>query len=874
MRSSFKKFTATATTILLALAGLVFMSTPAQAAIVLNANGVTLSFDEGTQTRTVIAGTTGNNMGKAAGDIVKYASVATIGGTVVDAVVETVSVTSTTVSNYDGGSAISGAPAMFQSDLSTTNAGSVVYKFSFFLGGTYTAINTGTPVILQNVYINSYDLDASVPGGSNQYTEFSGVQSYTLSTNTTTNVTASGSLLQFKYNGASSSTNYSASTGSYTKGRVQVKYDNLSVISIKIGNDGAGTGGTSYFALDFSVGLAWTEGSTTINTTSTQNTIANSPPTSTNDTKSVTASTAAFVTAADFGTYADPDLNPWVSISVETLPTGGTLQWYNGLIWVNVTVGQVISFLDFDASKLRYTSAAQTTTDSFTFKVSDGLLSSVSAYTLSLSVSGGGSSQSVQMITYTQPADQLLTTGTLTVAPTASSTLPVTLTSTTTGVCTVSGFVITFVTTGACTTTASQAGDSNYSAALDVTRTFQITLLPQVITFAQPADQLLSANTLTVAPTANSGLTVTLVSTTTGVCTVSGFVITFVATGTCSLTSSQAGNSTYSAATNVIRSFLITTTAVVTPPTELPAAPDIDPIGGKTTGTNPITLPVPVNHGSTGAACLVDPADSICKHTVTIRGKGTFTLLDNGQTVFVAVEGFYGIVTVDYRVTDGYGRFDLAPVTVEVVNPNPVTGNDPGNSQSGSTKGTTPVVLTPQTAPPAGADICLVDPTDSVCKTKVTLPGVGTWTQNPNGSVKFVAAFGFIGSNTIMQRVTRASFKAHTPFTVSVSKSRGPVTVTISGFADGSPVLTATIKAKINAFLMAHADYKNVFCIGYTEGPTVLKTDAALSKARSTNACGFVKSGLGKSLTVKKVSAAQDVIEAAQKRRVTITLTD
>ena len=871
MRTSFQKFTATATTIFLALAGLVFTGSPAQAAIVLNANGVTLSFNENSQTVTSISG---SGTGKTAGDVIKYAGVATISSTVVDCVIETVSTTGATISNYDGGSAISSAPAMFQSDVNTSGAGSVVYKYSFFVGGTYTAVNTGTPVILQNVYVNSYDLDASSPGGSNQFTEFSGVQSYTLSTNTTTNVTGSGSLLQFKYNGASSSTNYSASSGSYTKGRVQVKYDNLSVISIKIGTDAAGTGGLSYFALDFSVGLAWTEGATTINTTSTQNTLANSPPTSTNDTKTVTAATAAFITTADFGTYADPDLNPWVSVSIETLPTGGTLQWYNGTAWVNVTVGQVISFLDFDANKLRYTSAAQTSSDSFTFKVSDGLLSSTSAYTLALTVTGGSQSQSVQAITYNQPANQLLSTGTLTVAPTADSGLTVTLTSSTPSVCTVSGFVITFVSTGTCTTTASQPGDSTYSAATDVTRSFQITLTPQVITFVQPADQLLSAASLTVAPTVNSPLAVTLVSTTTGVCTVSGFVITFVTTGTCSLTASQPGNSLYSAATNVSRSFQITTTPVVTPPTTLPDAPDIDPIGGKTTGTNPITLPVPVNHGSTGAACLIDPADLVCKHTVTIRGKGTFTLLDNGQTVFVAVEGFYGIVVVDYRVTDGYGRFDVAPVTVEVLNPNPTTGNDPGNSQSGSTKGTTPVVLTPTTPPPAGADICLVDPTDSVCKTKVTLPGVGTWTQNPNGSVQFVAVTGFIGSNTIMQRVTRASYKKHTPFTVSVSKVRGPVTVTISGFADGSPVLTAAIKAKINAFLLAHADYKNVFCIGYTEGPTVLKTDAALSKARSTNACGYVKSGLGKKLTVKSVRAGQDTIEADHKRRVTITLTD
>ena len=870
---SIRKFTAALVAALLAIASLVFTSAPAQAAIVLNASGVTLNFDETTQTRTVIAGTTGTNMGTAAGDIVAYRGVATIGGYVIDAVVETVSVTSTTINKYDGGSAISSAPAMFQSNITTTNAGSVVYKFSFFVGNTFTTVASMTPVILQNVYINTYDLDAS-GGGSNQYTEFTGAQSYTLSNNTTTNVTGSGSMLQFKYNGANSSENYSASTGSYTKGRAQVKYDNLSVISIKVGNDSAGTGGLSYFALDFSVGLLWTEGSTTINTTSTQNTIANAAPTSTNDTKTVTVATAAFVTAADFGTYADPDLNPWVSVSIETLPAGGTLQWYNGTVWVNVTVGQVISFLDFDNNKLRYTSAAQTTSDSFTFKVSDGLLSSVAAYTLSLTVTGGGAqAQTAQAITFTQPANQLLSSGTLTVAPTADSGLTVTLASTTPSVCTVSGFVITFVSTGTCTITASQPGDSTYSAATDVTRSFQITLTPQVITFAQPSNDLLATASLTVAPTANSGLTVTLVSTTTGVCTVSGFVITFVTTGTCSLTASQAGNSTYSAAANVSRSFQITTASVVTPPTTLPDAPDIDPVSGKTNGTTPITLPVPVNHGSAGAACLIDPADLICKHTVTIRGKGTFTLLDNGQTVFFAVDGFYGTVVVDYRVTDGYGRFDVAPVTVEVLNPNGST-TEPPTSQNGTTKGTTPVVLTPQAPPAPGSEICLVDPTDNSCKTKVTVPGVGTWTQNTNGSVQFVAVTGFIGSNTIMQRVTRASVKKFSPYTVSVAKTRGPVTITISGFADGSPVLTTAIKAKINAFLLAHADYSFVTCIGYTEGPTVLKTDMALSKARAVNGCSYVKTGLGKKLTVQKISAGQDTIEADHKRRITITLSD
>jgi hypothetical protein len=86
--------------------------------------------------------------------------------------------------------------------------------------------------------------------------------------------------------------------------------------------------------------------------------------------------------------------------------------------------------------------------------------------------------------------------------------------------------------------------------------------------------------------------------------------------------------------------------------------------------------------------------------------------------------------------------------------------------------------------------------------------------------------------------------------------------------------MTAAIKSQVNAFLKAYADYRQVTCIGYTEGPTVLATDAALSRQRALNACAFVKTGLGKSLFVNKVRAGQGTVEAAQYRRITITLND
>ena len=162
-----------------------------------------------------------------------------------------------------------------------------------------------------------------------------------------------------------------------------------------------------------------------------------------------------------------------------------------------------------------------------------------------------------QTITFAQPADQLINGGPLVVAPTASSSLTPVLTSSTPAVCTVSSFSVAFVSTGACSLTANQAGNSTYAAASPVTRSFNITLVSQTVTFAQPADQLVNGGPLVLAPTASSGLTPVLTSSTTGVCTVSSFTVTFLSTGVCTLTANQAGNATYAAAPPISHSFAI-----------------------------------------------------------------------------------------------------------------------------------------------------------------------------------------------------------------------------------------------------------------------------------------------------------------------------
>ncbi|MEP7155388.1 MAG: ExeM/NucH family extracellular endonuclease [Betaproteobacteria bacterium] len=91
-----------------------------------------------------------------------------------------------------------------------------------------------------------------------------------------------------------------------------------------------------------------------------------------------------------------------------------------------------------------------------------------------------------QTITFPTMAPQTFTVnGTFNVAATSSSLLTVTFTSTTTGVCTVSGTTVTMLAAGTCTIAADQAGNASYSAAPQVTQ--DITLTASVVTFTVTA---------------------------------------------------------------------------------------------------------------------------------------------------------------------------------------------------------------------------------------------------------------------------------------------------------------------------------------------------------------------------------------------------
>jgi hypothetical protein len=116
-----------------------------------------------------------------------------------------------------------------------------------------------------------------------------------------------------------------------------------------------------------------------------------------------------------------------------------------------------------------------------------------------------------QNITFAPIADRALGTGPVTLSATGGgSGNPVTFSSSTANVCTVSGNAVTLVGVGACTIAANQAGNSAYSAAAVVTQTFNVTSgLPNAPTGLACSAVLTAVRCTFTAPVANGAPVVT-----------------------------------------------------------------------------------------------------------------------------------------------------------------------------------------------------------------------------------------------------------------------------------------------------------------------------------------------------------------------------
>ena len=367
---------------------------------------------------------------------------------------------------------------------------------------------------------------------------------------------------------------------------------------------------------------------------------------------------------------------------------------------------------------------------------------------------------SSQLITFTKPDDQSDPASPFTVTATSDSGLIVTLTSSTPGVCTVSGFSVTMVAAGTCTLIASQSGDDYYAAAPEVSRSFTISRKSsQEITFWEPPDRAYSVSPFTVIATSDSSLIVSLSSSTPGVCTVSGFEVSMVAAGTCTLIARQNGDDYYAAAPQVSQSFSINKVAQAITFWEL---------SDKTYAASSFT--VTATSDSSLIVTLTSSTLSVCTVSgfeVTMVAGGTCTLIasQNGNDYYAAAP----------QVSQSFSINKVAQ-TISFTQPN----NRPYSASPFTVIATSDSSLI----------VSLSSSTPGVCTVsgfEVTMVAGGTCTliARQSGDDNYAAATQVSQSFTINKLAQTISFEVDnqtysaSPFTeVATSDSSLPVTVT------------------------------------------------------------------------------------------------
>jgi autotransporter-associated beta strand protein len=142
-------------------------------------------------------------------------------------------------------------------------------------------------------------------------------------------------------------------------------------------------------------------------------------------------------------------------------------------------------------------------------------------------------------------------------AATASSGLAVTYSSSNANVATIVSGKVHIIAAGTTTITASQTGSADYVAASPATQTLTVNKNAQSITFATLAPKTIGDADFDAGATASSGLPVTYASSDSTVARIVSGKVHVVAAGTATITASQAGNATYSAASSATQTLTV-----------------------------------------------------------------------------------------------------------------------------------------------------------------------------------------------------------------------------------------------------------------------------------------------------------------------------
>jgi outer membrane lipoprotein-sorting protein len=235
-----------------------------------------------------------------------------------------------------------------------------------------------------------------------------------------------------------------------------------------------------------------------------------------------------------------------------------------------------------------------------------------------------------QTITFLPLADKTYGDAPFTLSATSSSGLALAYTSDNTEVASVSGNTVTIVGAGTATITASQAGNSNYSPALDAAQALTVNKAPQTITFTTLPTKAFGDAPFALSATSSTGLPLIYTSSDPSVAVVDGNTVTIVGAGTATITAIQAGNNNYSSVSSLQSLIVNKASQAITFTT----------LSTKTFGDAPFTLSGTSSSGLplayTGNPAIV----SINGSTVTIitAGRATVTATQPGNPNYNAAD--------------------------------------------------------------------------------------------------------------------------------------------------------------------------------------------------------------------------------------------
>lgn len=202
---------------------------------------------------------------------------------------------------------------------------------------------------------------------------------------------------------------------------------------------------------------------------------------------------------------------------------------------------------------------------------------------------------------------------------------------------------------------------------------------------------------------------------------------------------------------------------------------------------------------------------------------------------------------------------------------------------SGSAAHGTAVTMTPAPVTTAGvqdsaafdhAQTCIVDPADTTCKARVTIPGEGAWAADPTtGAITFTPAEGYSGTTTsVTYRVTETSTGRSVSSTAVAEIGPAPPVTTTRTAIPATPATSASIRLTLRPST-------RTIRVGQPIVVQVRVANTGGTTAQRVRACAVIPAGFvvnatgGGTITGGRVCYAVGAVTSTSPRTYSLTLT-